>query len=351
MDGRRVSSLAPLWPAELKPTATRLSRPARPAGGASAEPSLTELLSLADWSRFVPETLGLLAIILFIRAALPPTFHTPVGMPDSFWIPVLLISVHYGIMGGLFATIAATAAFAIGGLPPGSASEDFYAYAAVVAAQPCAWFATALILGGLRTLHIHHHNVLQGQLDRAELAADDLARGVEEAVAEIHRLELRIGSESDTLASLLHSLSKLDVSSRNAVGDSVCDFIGHGVGATSFALFLLGADGLEPCMGVEDGSRIALTAIPPLTPTLLGEIGQATTQGGQGPARADGISAPLWAPMRLPCSSMLFGIVVCHRLHPLRDTAFASRRLEQVCGVLATLLAASPSASARVDGA
>jgi hypothetical protein len=246
-------------------------------------------------------------------------------------------------MGGLFAALGDTMVFAINGLPSQSVSHDFYAYAAIVAAQPCAWFATALVLGGLRTLHIHQYNVLQGQLDRTEIAADDLAKGVEDAAAEIRQLEVRIASESDTRANLLHSLSNLDVSSGRAIVDSVCDFIGYGVGATSFALFLRSAGGLEPCLGVEDGSRLAVTAIPPLAPALLSDIGRGTG-GRPEPAEADAASAPLWAPMCLPQSDTLLGVVICYRLHPMRDLAFASRRLEEVCRVLAALLAASPEA-------
>jgi HAMP domain-containing protein len=324
-----VSAAAPIW------RALAGTRPGR-ATAPGQEPSLIELLSLADWPRFVPETVGLLAMVLLVGRALPAGFHAPPGMPGGLWIPVLLISAQYGIMGGLFATLAASAAFAAGGLPPQSATQDFYAYTAEIAVQPCAWFATALVLGGLRTLHIHHHNALAGQLAQAELAAGDLARGVEEAAAEIGRLETRIAAESATLAGLLRSLSQLDVSSRRALGDSVCDFIRHGVGATSFAMFLFEPRGLEPCLGVEDGARIAPAAVPPLQPPLLAEI-------RRGSAGEPEVAMPLWAPMLLPGRAAAFGVVVCYRLEASREAAFARRRLGEVCGVLAALLAACPA--------
>ncbi len=304
------------------------------------EASLVELLSLAGWRHFVPETVGLLAVVLVTRAVLPPTFHTPVGIPGPFWIPVLLIAAQYGIMGGLFATLGATVAFAADGILPQSASQDFYAYAAIIAAQPCAWFATALVLGGLRTLHIHHYNALRSQLDRSERAADDLAVGVEDAAAEIRRLELRIASESDTLTNLLRSLSRLDVSSGRAVGDSVCDFIGYGVGATSFALFLRVADKLVPCLGVEDGARVAVTAVAPIMPSLLRDIEGSVDRPAE--LRAHDTDNPLWAPIRLAYNDALVGVLICYRLQPVRDLAFASRRLGEVCRVLAVLLAATP---------
>ena len=111
------------------------------------ERSLTEMMSISDWYWFVPETIGLLLLIALFRAVLPAG-ASGVGMPHPFWIPVLLMSGQYGIMGGLFATLAASAALFVSGLPPQSAAQDFYAYAGVVAAQPCGWFATALITGG-----------------------------------------------------------------------------------------------------------------------------------------------------------------------------------------------------------
>ncbi|HET7880246.1 MAG TPA: hypothetical protein VFL55_05120, partial [Acetobacteraceae bacterium] len=100
------------------------------------------MMSLSDWRWFVPESIGLVLIIVLIRTQMPGDLVDGRALPHPLWIPVLLMSGQYGIMGGLFATLMATAAFFLGGLPLQTADQDFYAYAAVVATQPCAWFGT-----------------------------------------------------------------------------------------------------------------------------------------------------------------------------------------------------------------
>jgi hypothetical protein len=317
------------------------------------ERSLTEMMSLSDWRRFVPESLGLLAVILLVRTQLPGGPTSLGSMPHAFWIPVLLMSGQYGIMGGLFATLTATTAFFIGGLPPQSATQDFYAYAGIAAAQPCAWFGTALVLGGLRTLHIHHQTDLQERLEQTKQAAEDLADGLECAVLQIERLEHRIATDSSTLASFVHSLAKLELTDRRSLVASIADVIRYGVGATSFAIYLKGARGFEPCLGVEDGARVTPTAITPLTPALLHAIGGEVA--GAAPAvNLDCLArTPRWAPICLAGAAEPVGVVVCNRLQPSQDPAIAMRRLNEVCRVLAVLLSACPGAiseTCRDDG-
>jgi hypothetical protein len=340
MTASSLSQPKPLWKKALAFTSSdspiQRSNPAR-------EPSLVEMMSLSDWCRFVPESVGLLVVILVIRAVLPA--GSLGSMPHPFWIPVLLMSSQYGIMGGLFATLAATASFFVSGLPVQSATQDFYAYAGIVAAQPCAWFGTALILGGLRSLHIHHQTELQERLDQTGLAAEDLADGLERAISEIERLEQRIAGDSSTLASFLHSLAKIELSDRASLLASIADTIRYGVGATSFAIYLKGANGLEPCLGVEDGSRVKPAAIAPLAPPLLQQIRCGGGATGAAPAMmgSDCLArTPPWALIRGAGVTDSVGIVVCHRLQPSQDPAVAVRRLKEVCDVLAVFLSACP---------
>jgi hypothetical protein len=294
------------------------------------ERSLTEILSLTDAWRFVPEALGLIALIWLARIWLADAAAGPGFMPHPFWIPVLLLSGQYGIMGGLFAALAATAAFFIGGLPEQSAAQDFYDHAAIVAAQPCAWFGTALVLGGLRTLHMHQEAELREQFEQTGLMAEEMADGLERAVSEIARLEHRIATDHGTLAALLHSLAKLEVGDRRSLLASIADVIRFGVGATSFAVYLAGPRGLEPCVGVVDGASVAPAAIPPL-PAARGDD-----------SARDASAMPLRAPIGLADGEPT-GLVVCTRLHPSRDPNIADHRLNEICRVLAVLLSACPA--------
>ncbi len=311
------------------------------------ERPLAEMLSISAWRSFVPETIALLVVISLVRAAVLSGPAAPGNMPHPYWIPVLLMSTQYGVMGGLFATLAAIASYFISGLPVQSATQDFYAYAGVVAGQPCAWFGTALILGGLRTLHIHHQAELQGRFDQTQRAADDLADGLEGAAGEIERLERRIALDTTTLTSFTHSLAKLELSDRASLLASVTDVVRHSVGATNFAIYLKGERGLEPVLGVQNGSLLPPTAISPLAPVLLDEMEKGTgTAGGAAPALAGDCAArmPLRSPIRLPGSAELLGVAVCDCLQPSQDPAVAGRRLDDVCRLLGVLLSAHPEA-------
>jgi hypothetical protein len=309
------------------------------------ERSLTEMMSLSDWRRFVPESLGLLVAISLAGPLLPSSF-ADVGTPaHSFWIPVMLMSCQYGIMGGLFATLAATAGLFVNGLPPQSAAQDFYAYAGVVAAQPCAWFAAALVLGGLRTLHIHHLSDLRDRFEQTARMAEDFAGALTRAVSEIERLEHRIATDCSTLDGFLHSLARLDLRDRRSLLASVVDIIRFGVGASSFVIYLRRAHGLEPYLGVDDGTHLAPAAMAPLELSLPEE---------ERGAIADIVSArianrfpvaPVWALIHGAAGGEPIGAVVCTRLLPSQDAAGAARRLDQVCRILAVLLAASPEPS------
>jgi hypothetical protein len=312
--------------------------PTQRANGAR-EPSLIELMSLSDWHRFVPEALGMLLFIALIRALLPDVLAGG-AMPHPFWIPVLLMSGQYGIMGGLFATLAATAALFLSGLPPQSATQDFYAYAGVIAAQPCAWLATALVLGGLRTLHIHQHSALQWRLDQSEQLAEEVVDGFEHALHEIEHLEHRIAGDSGTLASFLHSFAKLELTDRRSLVASFADVVRYGVGATSFAIYLRGDQGLEPYLCVENGVRVGSGAGAPIAPSLLSAVrAEGLDLAAEGSCSED---VACQAPIRLTGSAPAIGVILCRRLEPSQDPAIAAQRLSEISGVLAALLLLCP---------
>jgi hypothetical protein len=351
LDGRLVTAAARAEPKPAKEEASGTVSSSNPTQRLrrAHEQSLLEMMSLGHWRAFVFESIVLLGLISLLPASVLAGSTAAGGMPHPFWIPVLLMSCQYGVMGGLFATLAATAWFFIGGVPAQSATQDFYDYARVVAGQPCAWFGTALVLGGLRTLHIHNSNELQKQLDQMESASEDLADGLERAVGEIERLERRIAVDASTLTSFTDSLARLDLNDRPSLVAGLADVIHHGVGATSFAVYLKGPNGMEPVLGVRNGVRLVPTAIGPLPPRLLDDIRRgALGRSGPLPAKDEEGTAevPEWAPIRLPNSAELVGVVVCARLQTSQDPEIAWRRLDHVCRLLAVLLSAHPEAVA-----
>jgi hypothetical protein len=318
----------------------------KPLGGGTLmlrERRLSEMLSIADWRRFAPESAALLAVIWAARAYVLGDAAAPETAPHPFWMAVMLMSAQYGVMGGLFATVLATGSFFITGLPAQSASQDFYAYAAVLAAQPCAWFGIALLLGGLRTLHIHHQTELEEQLEEARLMAEHLGEGLERALEEVARLEKRIAIDTGTLASFDEAVRRLTLRDRSTLVTSITELIRHAVRATSFSIYLEGARGLEPAGGIENGAPLAAAAIGALPPSMLDEMrGSAASHGRPAAGSAHARYLPFWSPIRVVDSAELLGVVVCTRLQRSQDPAVAARRLDGLCHMLALLLSARP---------
>lgn len=314
-----------------------------------AERSLAQILALDDGWKFVGETIGLLGLIWLWQRGFAIAPIEQGSMPHPYWVPVLLMSAQYGIMGGLFASLAATAVVFADGLPAQSAAEDFYDHAAHVATQPFAWFAAALVLGGLRTLHRHHQAALQERLDHTTKLAGTLAKGLEQAVDQLCRLERRIVMDGATVGALLGSLAKLELTDRPALLRSTLEAIQYGVGATSFAIYLRGPGGLEPCVGLADGVSVGMAALP----VLPAELRDRCQRGGtdQHPAARqaaddDAVAAPIWAPI-LPAEGEPVGMIVCTRLNPAQDRRAATRRLGEIGRVLAALLPACPEPPTR----
>ncbi|HTI80385.1 MAG TPA: hypothetical protein VL614_08025 [Acetobacteraceae bacterium] len=296
------------------------------------ERTLSELLLVADWHWFVSETLGLLAIVMLVRPLLPDGLAGDGTLPHPFWIAVLLMSAQYGVMGGLFAALSASTAYLLDGLPAQSAMQDFYGYAGVVAVQPCAWCATALVLGGLRTLHIHSQTTLEDQLDQTSLTADALADALQSALREIDRLEQRIATDTTTSASLLDSLAKLDISDRRTLLTRMAEVIRWGVGATDFMICLGGLRGEKPYLVSKDGVTVEDTKL--IETTMASPIAE------------EPASASLAVPIRQNASARSLGTVICQRLSPKQVPGIAGQRLTAVSCLLASLLPVCPDFTA-----
>lgn len=291
------------------------------------ERSLLQMMSLADWKRFAPETLALTAVIVLAKAWVHQNPAELGDMPNPLWIPVVLISAQYGIMGGLFATLAATVAFFARAWPVQSGMQDFYQFTAAVAAQPCAWFATALVIGGLRSLHLHHELGLADQAAQSRAAAEELAQGLQEAVSEIARLELRIASDVSSCDNLIESLATLEIENPQAMMMSAASFVRDGVGANYVAVYVRGEHGFEPGTALDGSFPIAGPAIPPFIHSV--------------PERdwhqQDPETHHQWRAVWPEHAPKPLGVIVCDRLRGSQSAETAMRRLQQICRILESL--------------
>lgn len=301
----------------------------------------SRLIALTGWRRQLLETLAFLAVIVFLQRRWSGVEEIP-GLPHPYWLPVLLASCQYGVRGGMVATVAASAVYWFG-LSPKSAAQDFYTYAGTVAVHPATWLATALIVGGLRNLHMHQYAELTEQLAASRLRASDLGEALEGATAEINALERRIASDMSSLAAVSRSLSLIDLGDRRAAAMSFGQLFRIGTGARTFTVYLRDDDGYSPVWAIENDTPQPVKSIPPVSLTSVESMrnGSASPiEEVKGPGSAAGrvlVSVPSADVGAPPLAA-----IVCE-LQSSQDASWFHRRANELGRAFATILYACPN--------
>ena len=303
-----------------------------------AEGEPLDLPALVGWPRILFETLAFVAVIKVLQYAVLENVDLP-GLPHPYWLPVLLASAQYGTRGGVIATIVVCAAYFLD-LPPQSAAEDFYAYAKIAAVQPAVWLATALVVGGLRNLHIHHAAELGDRLTQSHRRTADLAGGLSRALAEAAALERRIAADRSSIATVSRILSQLDLRTEAVVAARFAELFAAMTGASAFTIYLRDAEGYSPVWAVEDDNAHPVHQGKPLDLAAIGLPAVRCDAAGQAAGDEAG-EAPIV--IRVPPSDAGVeptGLIVCHGSG---DPAEADRlrvRADELSRAFAVLLAA-----------
>ena len=328
-----------------------LPRRAHEAGGYSAEDgdvarqgrSLLEVLLLAGWRRQILETLVFLAVIAVLQRRLFGAAEIP-GLPHPYWLPVLLASCQYGVRGGMIATLAASVVYFLGLSPP-SAAQDFYAYAGMVAVQPAAWLATALVVGGLRNLHIHQYAELADRFAASSQRASDLGDGLERAASEIHALERRIAFDMSSVAALSRSLSLIDMSDRGAAAMSLGELFRVGAKTATFTVYLKEGEEYVPVWAVAEDSPRSTKSMESLPATVVESMMLESARrgitdevgGSESSARRYVVGVP-----PSDAGSKPLAAIVCE-VQPSQESKQFRRRAEELSRMFATILSACPN--------
>jgi hypothetical protein len=310
---------------------------------AHRERSLLGMLSFGRWGKQVLETFVFLAVIVVAQGRLFGAAEIP-GLPHPYWLPVLLASCQYGVSGGMIATVAASAVYFFGLSPP-SATEDFYSYAGMVAVQPAAWLATALVLGGLRNLHIHQSAELTDQLAASRRRANDLSNGLERATAEINALERRIAFDMSSAAALSRGFSLINMSDRRAAAMSFGEVFRVGTGTATFTAYVKESEAYVPVWAVEEDTPRSTKSIEPIPLATIESM--MTESAGRGTTcDAEGSNSRVErCVIRVPPSdigSEPLAAIVCER-QTSQDARQFHRRAEELGRALATILCACPN--------
>jgi hypothetical protein len=318
-------------------------------GATDGEPSLLEMLSLSGWRGLALETLGLLSAI----AALRHWFFADAeltGILHPYWLVVLLASSQYGVTGGMIATLAAAVAYLFELSPP-SAVQDFYGYAGMVAVQPSAWLATALVLGGLRSLQIYQAAELAHHLAVCRRRANDLADGLERAATEIDALERRIASDMSSVAALSRGFAKIDLSDRRAAAVSFGELFRAGTGTTTFTIYLKNPDSYVPVLALEDDVSRPVQALEALCPAAVDAMIKESAGADAAAPVAKGEPVAARHIVLVPpseASTEALAAIVCRTVPAPADARQFRRRTEELSRAFATILSVCPDPPAGV---
>ncbi len=288
------------------------------------------------------ETLVFLAVITILQRSFPGAGEVP-GLPNLYWLPVLLASCQYGVMGGMVAAVAASLVYVLG-LSPQSAAQDFYEYARMVAIQPAAWLSTALVVGGLRSLHIHQYSELADHLAVCRQRSSDLSDGLDRATAEINALERRVAVDMSSVAALSRSLSQIDMSNRRAAASSLAELFRVGTGARTFTIYLKEESGYAPVWAIVEDSPRSTNSLAPLPATAIADMLAESARNGLDDHIAEGRFGAGRFAVAVPASAVgaspLAAIV--GELQGAPDLRQFRRRAEDLGHLFETILQATP---------
>ena len=131
--------------------------------------------------------------------------------PSPYWLPVLLLTLHYGTASGTLAVIVAIIAYyAFVTLPEQGVGENEFAYRLRILSQPILWIATAVLLGQFRMVQISAKRELRRRVDELETQRETLAGYAQRLRTRCDVLERDIAARPvNTTAPLLSALNAL----------------------------------------------------------------------------------------------------------------------------------------------
>ncbi len=303
------------------------------------------------WQRYVPETVLLIGAMTIVDAMYFGGHRFQDVQPHPFWLPILLVAVQYGIGGGAFAALCATAALYTGALPPRGEDIEFYSYLGSLAGQPAAWLMTASMLGALRTVHIWRETSLTTTLRESEDRAMAIADGLRRSLREIDRLEHRIAADTATVDGLLRGLGQANMKNAHAFAGSMNGLVHDLLGAASFTVYLRTQAGLEAAVTEDEEADITghRPVIPKEAPLirLLEAPGRVIERSNDLPGEHLPAGALAVVSLFSQRTARLHGVLVVERLRLTeRPVAGFADRLSALALALTAILDGIPASSA-----
>jgi len=165
--------------------------------------------------------------------------------PHPYWLIVVAVATQYGTTEGILAALAAGSALLAWALPAATVGQDQYAYILTVVRLPGLWFLTAAALGELRLRQIHERDRLTGELARARLEGETIARTYAGLKAVKENLETRVAGHMRTVATLYRAARTIDHLEEGEVLMGVAELLRAVLNPEKSSLYLLNDDVLS----------------------------------------------------------------------------------------------------------
>jgi len=173
--------------------------------------------------------------------------------PHPFWLFQLVIAAHYGTAAGVFAAVLGTLLAFLGNLPPHDPLVNQSAYLLAVLGKPVLWFASAVVLGELRTRQERLKAALAAQLHAAHAHNAELSLANEELARANDRLSTSAAGQIQTAVSLVEAARTVDTQATGSVFSSVESLIHTLLTPTAYSIYLHATDHLDLVVHTTDG--------------------------------------------------------------------------------------------------
>jgi hypothetical protein len=215
--------------------------------------------------------LGVEFALLFTAALLLTHWVLP-GMsgtyPSPLWLPVIFLSLQYGLGAGVVAALLAVGLHFSDGLPPAAMAEDLYSYIGRIGGEPVALTCSALLIGHVRVRQIREKSELQEELAERSQHGAAVAHLCEDLRRRADMLERHIAANvQPSHIDIAEAIAGLHSATWDNFAERLTRFVNLMIGSAEFSLYLLRSNGLklvfqphddnvlpaDPIVGPDDG--------------------------------------------------------------------------------------------------
>lgn len=163
--------------------------------------------------------------------------------PHPFWLPVLILTMHYGTNAGIIASVLGTVFLLLGNVPEQTMNQDLYEYVGSIVVQPILWFLAALILGELRMRHIRERDQLRAKVYQLQDQSKTIGDAYQRLQNVKMELERRIATHMKSVVSLYDAAKAIENLNDKDIYQSIGQIVKNIVNPDKFSIYL--EDGKE----------------------------------------------------------------------------------------------------------